>query len=284
MGEGGDVVARQASGRASDADRVAAELSGEAEQSGVSYNAVFEAVPRSPTLRHIWRAVYGPDYPEEADPYSFVTLTDLRRIAGELGVGPGQTMLDLACGSGGPGLWVARETGASLVGVDFSQVGIEAARQRAVDFGLGERSRFLVCDAAAIDLPDAKLDGAISVDAELFFPDKLRAAKEVARVLRPGGRFVFTTWDFEITPPRWPSQVPDHRDMLREAGFAVEVYEETPDWRRRLLAVYQGWVAAESELVAELGQVVAAGFIREARESPAVFDRSRRVLIVARKP
>jgi SAM-dependent methyltransferase len=265
-------------------DRVAAELSGEAEQSGASYDAVFEAVPRSSTLRQIWRAVYGPDYPEEADPYSFVTLTDLRRIAAELGVGPGKTMLDLGCGRGGPGLWVARETGASLVGVDFSQSAVEAARQRAEEFGLGERSRFVVCDAAAIDLADATLDGAISIDAELFFPDKLQATREVARVLRPGARFVFTTWDFETTPPRWPEQVPDHRELLREAGLSVEVYEETPDWRRRMLAVYQGWVAAESELIAELGEVVGSGFVSEARDAPAVHAQSRRVLIVARKP
>ncbi|HEX9096231.1 MAG TPA: hypothetical protein VF990_09030 [Candidatus Dormibacteraeota bacterium] len=63
-----------------------------------SFNILFTAVPSSATLRHIWRVVYGPDYPEEADPFSFVTVTDLHRIAGELGVGWGQTVLDLACG------------------------------------------------------------------------------------------------------------------------------------------------------------------------------------------
>ncbi len=101
------------------------------------FDTLFAAIPRSPTLRRIWHDAYGLDYPEEADPFGFVTVTDLRRIAAELAVGPGQVMVDLACGRGGPGLWVARETGAALVGVDFSEVGIEQAGRRALELGLG---------------------------------------------------------------------------------------------------------------------------------------------------
>lgn len=86
------------------------------------FNVGFAGWSRSPTLRHVWRKVYGADYPEEVDPFSFVTLTDLRRISHELRVGPGQIFADLACGRGGPGLWIARESGATLVGIDFSRV------------------------------------------------------------------------------------------------------------------------------------------------------------------
>jgi len=248
-----------------------------------SFNVLFAAVPNSPTLRDIWRAVYGPDYPEEADPFSFVTLTDLRRIAAELGVGSGQAVVDLACGCGGPGLWIAQETGASLVGVDFSHVGIERARQRANQLGLSGRVQFQVRDAATTGLPAASLDGAMSVDAFWLFPDKPRAAAEVARILGTGGRFVFTTWDFEITPPGWPPQLAQHGDLLRDAGFLVQVYEETPDWRRRQLAVYEGVLTAQPRLVAELGEAAATDLIGEAREVPALLGQSRRVLIVARR-
>jgi 2-polyprenyl-3-methyl-5-hydroxy-6-metoxy-1,4-benzoquinol methylase len=74
--------------------------------------------------------VYGDDYPVEADPRSYVTLSELHRIAFELRVGPGQSIVDLGCGHGGPGLWVARETGATLVGIDQSRRAIALAPER----------------------------------------------------------------------------------------------------------------------------------------------------------
>jgi SAM-dependent methyltransferase len=269
-------------GKAGDAH--ASEPAREAESSAAeSFNVLFAAVPHSPTLRQIWRVVYGLDYPEEADPFSFVTLTDLRRIAGALGVGRGQTMVDLACGRGGPGLWVARETGASLVGVDFSKVAVEQAEQRAGQLGLSARARFIVADAGATGLTGATVDAVMSVDAFWLFRDKSRVAAEVERILRPGGRFVFTTWDFDHTLPGWPPQVPHHKDLLREAGFLVQTYEETPDWLSRQAAVYEGILTAQSKLMAELGESAASDIINEARQVPAVLGQSRRVLVVARR-
>ena len=245
---------------------------------------MFAAVSHSPTLRHIWRVVYGADYPEQADPFSFVTLTDLHRIAEELEVGRGQTIVDLACGRGGPGLWIAKQTGASLVGVDFSEVAVAQAQQRASQLGLSEQARFLVGYADATGLPGSSLDAVMSVDSLWLFPDKPGVAEEVARILQPGGRFVFTTWDFDHTPPGWPLQLPHHRDLLREAGFVVKTYEETPDWLRRQVAVYEGILAAQPELVAELGEPAASDMIAEALQMPAVLEQSRRVLVVARQP
>jgi SAM-dependent methyltransferase len=265
-------------------DGVASGPAGETESTAAtSFNVLFAAVSHSPTLRSIWRVVYGLDYPEEADPFGFVTLTDLRRIAGGLGVGRGQTMVDLACGRGGPGLWIARETGASLVGVDFSKFAVQQARQRARELGLTERARFLVASADATGLPGSSVDAVMSVDSFWLFPDKTGVTAEVARILRPGGRFVFTTWDFDYTPPGWPPQVPHHRDLLREAGFLLQTYEETPDWLRRQVAVYEGILTARPELVAELGESAASDMIAEALQMPAVLGQSRRVLAVARR-
>jgi SAM-dependent methyltransferase len=276
-GERGDVPAAHggtAGGDAAGPEAPAAE----------GFDSLFAAIPRSPALRRIWRDAYGLDYPAEAEPFSFVTVTDLRRMAAELAVGPGQVMVDLACGSGGPGLWVARETGASLVGVDFSKVAIEQAGRRAVELGYGERARFLVGDAAATGLPEASVDGAMSVDAFWLFPDKRRAAAEIARILRPGARFIFTTWEFAATPAGWPEQLNQHRDLLSETGLALRACEETPDWQRRQLAVYEGILAAEPCLQAELGQDAAAALIGEAREVPALLQDARRILIIAARP
>ena len=106
------------------------------------YSARWSSHDESPTRQRIRREVYGDDYPVEADPRSYVTLSELRAIARDLGVGPGQAIVDLGCGQGGPSLWVARETGAALVGLDLSSVGIKRAEERAAELGLGDRAHF----------------------------------------------------------------------------------------------------------------------------------------------
>ena len=113
------------------------------------FDGVFAALAQSPTIRRIWREAYGDEYPEEAQPFGFITLSLLQRIAQEVHVGPGQTLADLACGSGGPGLWVARATGARLVGIDYSSVAVQQARQRAAAFGLSGKADFLVSEITA---------------------------------------------------------------------------------------------------------------------------------------
>jgi 2-polyprenyl-3-methyl-5-hydroxy-6-metoxy-1,4-benzoquinol methylase len=106
--------------------------------SAAGFDAAFAAVEHSGSFRRIWREVYGADYPEEAAPFSFVTITDLHAIAEAVGVRAGGRLLDLACGAGGPGLWVAEKTGADLVGIDFSPVAIAQARAHAERQGLRE--------------------------------------------------------------------------------------------------------------------------------------------------
>lgn len=63
---------------------------------------------QSATLERLYRTAYGEDYPAEAQPNAFVSRTTLQRLVGALHVGPGHTVVDLGCGHGDPGLWVAR--------------------------------------------------------------------------------------------------------------------------------------------------------------------------------
>ncbi len=76
------------------------------------FNTIYKG-ERSQSLRDIFRKVYGDDYPEEANHDSFVTTTTLQNFVRYLNVGPGLTFVDLGCGRGGPGMWIARETGAN---------------------------------------------------------------------------------------------------------------------------------------------------------------------------
>jgi 2-polyprenyl-3-methyl-5-hydroxy-6-metoxy-1,4-benzoquinol methylase len=83
--------------------------------------------PASAVRARIWQQVYGPEYPSWADPFSYVSVTELRRFAGELYAAPGQCLVDAGCGRGGPGLWMAAVTGARLIGIDPDEAALAGA-------------------------------------------------------------------------------------------------------------------------------------------------------------
>jgi SAM-dependent methyltransferase len=258
-------------------------------QSQQGYSAKWSSHDESPTRQRIRREAYGDDYPVEADPRSFVTLTELRAMARDLGVGAGQTIIDLGCGQGGPSCWVARETGAGLVGIDLSAVGVARASERAQDLGLADRTRFQVADITSTGLPEASFDAAMSVDVIWSVPDKLGALREAARILKPGARFAFTNWDRDRTPPGYLPPLGDHRPLLERAGFEVETYQLQPEDGVRRRAIYEALVAAEQDLISEMGDEAAARLMFEAKGTLGLTDgvdylaHSRRIYVVARK-
>ena len=74
----------------------------------------------------------------------------------------------------------------------------------------------------------------------------------------------------------------NYRPLLVTAGLATEVYEETPDWAARQLAVNDGLIAAHACLVGEVGQEQADHFAAWGRRGPAQLHHMRRVFVVAR--
>jgi ubiquinone/menaquinone biosynthesis C-methylase UbiE len=254
-----------------------------------AYSAKWSSHVESPTRAQIRREVYGDEYPAEVDPRSYLTWVELRRIATELRVEPGHTFVDLGCGQGGPGLWIGRETGAAVVGIDLSEVGIARAREHAQEVGLVGRARFQTGDIVSTGLPDASFDAAMSVDVLWAVPDKARAMREVARILKPGARFAFTNWDRDLSPPGYPPPLNDHRPLLEQAGLEVEIYESQPEAEVKRRAFYQRVVAAESRLIEEMGEEGAQKLLFEAKGTLGLTDgidyllHSRRIFVVARK-
>lgn len=246
------------------------------------FTSVFDAPP-SVVQARVWAEVYGAEYPAELEPYSYVTRTELAAFVDHLGLASGEPLIDVGCGRGGPGLWVAATSGASLLGVDISPTAVADATQRAIALGLTDRARFLVGTFDAIPSEPAAAAGLMSIDALLFAPDKAAAVEELSRVLRPGGRLVATTWDYRSQPPGRPAQLADHRPLLAEHGFSVLAYEETTGWeanQRRLDALL---LDAVEELAAESGEDpddVRQGVLEMAATTDTML---RRVLIVAEK-
>jgi len=253
------------------------------------YNAVHGATPDSPTLRRLWHEhAEGPDFPEEFGHISFVTLPQLRRMAAELRLGPGATLVDLGCGRGGPALWMARETGARLVGVDFSAVAIEQAKARAADLGMAGKAQFVVGTFADTGLEANVADGAMSEDALQYVPDKRAAVAEAARILRPGGRLVFTAFELDAgrtagLPVFGVDPVEDYRPLLMDGGFTVEAYEEAPGWPEPVTTTYSALLNASGALTQEMGQPAAAALFTELSMTLQQQPYRRRVLVVARR-
>lgn len=246
------------------------------------FDAAFGNVPET-VSRRIWRSVYGDEYPDEVDPYSYLSRTELALFRDELRVGAGDTLGDLGCGRGGPGLWLAAHTGANLVGVDISTVALAAATERAATLGLADRVGYRNGTFAQTGLADAALDAIVSVDALLFAPDKRAAVAEFSRILRPGGRLAMTTWDYHRQPAGRPPQVDDHRPLLADNGFVVHTYAETVDWRHRVTAVSDALVEHSAEIAAETGEDVAVVRAGTEEMRRTVDDMIRRVFVVAER-
>jgi 2-polyprenyl-3-methyl-5-hydroxy-6-metoxy-1,4-benzoquinol methylase len=101
---------------------------------------------------------------------------------------PGKKVLDYCCGWGDDGLLVAAQGAAEVIGIDISEVAIQICRTRAEREGLTNISN-QVMDAEALEFPDNTFDVVTEYGA-LHHLDLDAAYGEVARVLRPGGRFL----------------------------------------------------------------------------------------------
>ena len=251
------------------------------------YDAVYGSLLNSPTLRRLWHEnAEQLEYPEEFGHIGFTTLAELRRVAGELRLGPGDKLADLGCGMAGPALWVARETGARLIGIDVSPVAVKQAGARAEDLGLAGQANFVVGSFAESGLETDWADGAMSEDALQYAPDKQAAMSEAARILRSGGRLVFTA--YELDPDRATSlpilgadPVDDYRPPLLKAGFSVEVYEEVPGWPEPMTATYTALLNAREPLTREMGEAAVGALFTEMSMTLERRPYRRRVLVAA---
>ena len=137
----------------------------------------------------IRREAFGEDIGQN----SWLTAEELDRFLPWLDLSPGKTLLDVACGAGGPALRIAASTGCSVVGVDVHENAVQTASSIAAQRGLAGRAEFQTADASApLPFPDASFDVITCIDAINHFPDRLRLVAEWARVLKPGGRLLFT--------------------------------------------------------------------------------------------
>lgn len=128
----------------------------------------------------------------------FTRIAATMRDSGEalvrdLGIKPGEKVLDLGCGDGTTALPSAR-LGAEVLGVDISRNLVEAGNRRAAEAGLAN-CRFEHGDASNLSsLEDKRFDRVVSIFGAMFAPKPFDVAREMVRVTRPGGSIAMGNW------------------------------------------------------------------------------------------
>jgi ubiquinone/menaquinone biosynthesis C-methylase UbiE len=227
------------------------------------YDAAHTAVHGSALMRRLYAEGMGDQYPAEVDPFSSCSWWLLGQLVSALRLGPDDLLVDLGCGRGGPGLWLARALSVRLIGVDFSPAAVELATGRAAAFLAPGRAEFRVASFDDTGLPDGAASAVISVDALPFAPDRPAALREVHRILAPGGRCAVTARSHPGVADRdWPA-------MAEAAGFTVEETLPNPHHDGHWQRLHAAWLAHAGGLRAELGDRAAENLLTEARDSQA---------------
>jgi len=248
-------------------------------------------------VEEVRKETYGEDFGQS----SWVTGDEYRRFFQLLGLRAGEHVLDVGCGSGGPALFLARETSCRVTGVDISEPGIEAgqalARQSDLQNAVTLR-RADVCEP--LEFAEGEFDALVCMDVLCHLANRGYLFKDWHRVLRPGGRLVVTdpvvvtglvakeelasrssTGHFEFCPPGMNER------LLREAGFELEPTADATDQE----AIVSGrWHDAREKRAAELTRLEGAEtytglqkFLATVRRLCAEHRLSRHVYL-ARKP
>src|SRR6476661_4587016 len=247
------------------------------------------------------RAVRVETYGEDLGQSSWLTAREWLEFADLLAIGPGSEVLEVGSGSGGPAVYIAAERGCRLTGVDINEHGVRNAGALARARGVDHRVRFEAVDAGRpLPFADASFDAVISNDAMCHIADRPAALRDWHRVLRPGGRALFTD-AMVITGPVSQEElaarssigfylfVPPgaNEAMLREAGFTVRAVQ---DVTANAADVASRWMEARARqreaLVAREGETNFEGLQRFLRcvSTLSVERRLSRFAYLAEKP
>jgi SAM-dependent methyltransferase len=113
-------------------------------------------------------------------------------LAEALDMVPGERVLDVACGSGNGALAAARRSWGNVVGADFVPALLERGRERAAAERLDVE--FVEADATNLPFEDGAFDVTMSIFGAMFAADQQKAADELLRVCKPGGRIGMGNW------------------------------------------------------------------------------------------
>jgi SAM-dependent methyltransferase len=124
---------------------------------------------------------------------SWLTADEYDLFLSWLELSPEHHVLEVASGAGGPARYLAAREACRVTGIDANASGVAAGNRLALESNLAQRLRFELADAnAPLAFADDAFDALVCIDSLTHFPERLNVLREWFRVLRPGGRAVFT--------------------------------------------------------------------------------------------
>ena len=139
-------------------------------------------------LAEIRRETYGEDIGQT----SWITTDEYDTFHGWLNLSAGDHVLEVASGSGGPSLYLARKFQCRITGLDINEAGVKTAYQQALNANIRD-AKFHVADAdQRLPFEDSTFDAAICIDSMNHIHDRLKLLREWHRVLKSGKRILFT--------------------------------------------------------------------------------------------
>jgi len=138
------------------------------------------------------------------------------------GIGKGDRVLDVGCGVGATPCFLAEHIGCHVVGVDLSRGMLDWAKRRAARLGLADLVRFEAADIRDLPFDDGSFDVVLCESVLVVVPDKPRAASELVRVVRVGGRVGSNEASWLQGPP--PPDLAAHLAAAHLSPLTVEGY------------------------------------------------------------
>ncbi len=140
---------------------------------------------RSASRDQIVRKALG--LPPEMDASGLLPWAGVTELAAALNLAPGQLLVDLGCGRGGYSLEIARQTGARLLGLDFSPVAVATARVRAASADIAGHAAFCVGNITANGVGTGAADAVLCIETIMFVGAHLDALRDQVKPV-PVGR------------------------------------------------------------------------------------------------
>ncbi|MFF4604080.1 SAM-dependent methyltransferase [Streptomyces sp. NPDC001339] len=224
-------------------------------------------------------------------------LTDV--LIEQVGLRPGQRLLDAGCGQGRPALRLARASGGDVTGITVSAEQVTAATAAAHEAGLVDRVRFELGDVTELPYGDGEFDAVWMMESLMYLGDRQAALREIARVLKPGGVFVLSDYveSAELTE-EWRKVLLEgftvgslptadqYVEMIGAAGLTIERNHDATRHLRRSAARIDQLVMDNYDRVVEKG---GRQFAEEFKEMIGRVSRLERdmlgyAVITVRKP
>ena len=230
----------------------------------ISAEQIFQAVAaRQITREDITQAVLSA---HDQDHYGGTDAVD--HLMAQAAFNAQDHVLDVCAGMGGPARYIAWKTGCKVTGLDLTASRVAGARALTEAAQLDAQVDFVHGNALEMPFDPAQFTGIISQEAFAHIPNKTQLIAQCARVLKPGGRMVFSDIMSHQALDRQDAQklfdgmrfseiatLGDYQQWFADAGMQwVRAIDLSEEWTRILVDRHAMYRSLESQTVARLGR------------------------------